>query len=73
MYFLMFKISLSILKKYKPRFNRCSNQRLLEEKLVNNDIGYRYKMINIKYMIYDLILPKISNGIKVLLFLLYIH
>ena len=29
-------------------------------------------MINIKYMIYDLILPKISNGIKVLLFLLYL-
>ena len=63
---------LALLKKYKPRFNRCSNQRLLEENLVNNDIGYRYKMINIKYMIYDLILPKISNGIKVLLFLLYL-
>ena len=67
-----FSFVLALLKKYKPRFNRCSNQRLLEEKLVNNDIGYRYKMINIKYMIYDLILPKISNGIKVLLFLLYL-
>ena len=63
---------LALLKRYKPRFNRCSNQRLLEEKLVNNDIGYRYKIINIKYMIYDLILPKISNGIKILLFLLYL-
>ena len=63
---------LAILKRYKPRFNRCSNQRLLEENLVNNDIGYRYKIINIKYMIYDLILPKISNGIKILLFLLYL-
>ena len=63
---------LALLKRYKPRFNRCSNQRLLEENLVNNDIGYRYKIINIKYMIYDLILPKISNGIKILLFLLYL-
>ena len=63
---------LALFKKYKPRFNRCSNQRLLEDNLVNNDIGYRYKMINFKYMFYDLILPKISNGIKVLLFLLYL-
>ena len=67
-----FKFFLAILKKYKPRFNLCSNQRLLEDNLVNNDIGYRYKMINMKYMIYDLILPKISSGIKVLLFLLYL-
>ena len=67
-----FNFIISLLKKYKPRFNRCSNKILLEDNLVNNDIGYRYKIINLKYMIYDLILPKISNGIKILLFLLYL-
>ena len=63
---------LALFKRHKPTFNRCSNQRLLEENLVNNDIGYRYKMVNIKYMVCDLILPRISNGIKVLLFFLYL-
>lgn len=63
---------IALFKRFKPTFNRCSNQRLLEEHFVNNDIGYRYKMINIKYMVYDLILPKIANGIKLLLFLLYL-
>ena len=67
-----FSFILAILKRYKPKFNKCSNQRLLEDNLVNNDIGYRYKIVNLKYMIYDLILPRISNGIKILLFLLYI-
>ena len=76
LYFFKTKSYLSfikaLLKRFKPKFNRCSNQRLLEEHLVNNDIGYRYKMINIKYMVYDLILPKMANGIKLLLFLLYL-
>ena len=67
-----FSFIIAIFKRYKPTFNKCSNQRLLEDKLVNNDIGYRYKMVNIKYMVYDLILPRIPNGIKILLFLLYI-
>ena len=67
-----FRFIIALFKRHKPTFNKCSNQRLLEEKLVNNDIGYRYKMVNIKYMIYDLILPQIPNGIKVLLFLLYL-
>ena len=67
-----FSFILAILKRYKPKFNKCSNQRLLEDNLVNNDIGYRYKIVNLKYMIYDFILPRISNGIKILLFLLYI-
>ena len=61
-----------ILKSFSPKFNRVSNQRLLEDNLVNNDIGYKYKMINLKYMIYDLMLPNISKGIKLLLFLIYI-
>lgn len=76
LYFFKTKSYLSFIvalfKRFKPTFNRCSNQRLLEEHFVNNDIGYRYKMINIKYMIYDLILPKMANGIKLLLFLLYL-
>ena len=67
-----FSFIIAILKRYKPKFNKCSNQRLLEDNLVNNDIGYRYKIVNLKYMLYDLILPRISNGIKILLFLLYI-
>ena len=67
-----FSFIIAILKRYKPKFNKCSNQRLLEDNLINNDIGYRYKIVNLKYMLYDLILPRISNGIKILLFLLYI-
>ena len=67
-----FRFFIALIKRYKPKFNKCSNHRLLEDNLVNNDIGYRYKMVNIKYMIYDLILPNISNGILVLLFLIYI-
>ena len=63
---------LAIFKSYSPKFNVISNQRLLEDHLVNNDIGYKYKMINLKYMIYDLILPNVSKNIKLLLFLLYI-
>ena len=54
-----FSFILAILKRYKPKFNKCSNQRLLEDNLVNNDIGYRYKILNLKYMIYDLILIRI--------------
>ena len=61
-----------LLKRFRPKFNRISNQRLLEDYLVNNEIGYKYKMINIKYMIYDLVLPNISKGVKLLLFLLYL-
>lgn len=63
---------IGILKKYQPKFSRISNQRLLEDFLVNNEIGYKYKMLNLKYMIYDLILPNLSKGIKLILFLLYI-
>ena len=66
------KFLLAILKTYSPKFSVISNQRLLEDNLVNNDIGYKYKMINLKYMIYDLILPSVSKNIKLLLFLLYI-
>lgn len=63
---------IAIFKTYSPKFSLISNQRLLEDNLVNNDIGYKYKMINLKYMIYDLILPNMSKNIKLFLFLLYI-
>ena len=67
-----FRFFLGIIKKFSPKFNRVSNQRLLEDNLVNNDIGYKYKMINLKYMFYDLILPNLSKSLKLFLFLLYI-
>ena len=63
---------LALLKPFSPKFNIIPNQILLEDKLVNSAIGYKYKLLNLKYMIYDLILPKISKGKKILLFLLYI-
>ena len=46
---------------------------MLDENLVNKDIGYRYKMVNINYMRNDLILPNISSLIKIFLFLLYLY
>ena len=67
-----FQFLISLCKISKPKFNYDSNQILLDENLVNKDIGYRYKMVNIKYMIYDLILPNISPLIKKVLFLLYL-
>ncbi len=67
-----FRFFLGILKPFSPKFQRISNQRLLEDSLVNINIGYKYKMINLKYMIYDLILPRISKGKKIFAFLLYI-
>ena len=67
-----FKFFLAIFKKFSPKFSIVPNQRIFENNLVNNDIGYKYKMLNLKYMIYDLILPGISKGKKILLFLLYI-
>ena len=66
------KFLLAIFKTYSPKFSLISNHRLLEDNIVNNDIGYKFKIINLKYMIYDLILPNVSKNIKLLLFLLYI-
>ena len=67
-----FAFLLALFKKSKPKFSNDSNQILLDENLVNKDIGYRYKMVNIKYMIYDLILPNIFPLIKMVLFLFYL-
>jgi hypothetical protein len=67
-----FSFLLSLLKTSKPKFYKDTSQILLDDNLVNNDIGYRYKMVNIKYMLYDLILPNISPSIKMIIFLLYL-
>ena len=66
------KFLLAIFKTHSPKFSLIPNQLLLEDNLVNNDIGYKHKLINLKYMIYDLILPNVSRNIKLFLFLLYI-
>ena len=67
-----YRFFIAILKSYSPKFIRDSNQILLEDNIVNNNIGYKYKMLNLKYMIYDLILPSLPKGIKLLLLILYI-
>ena len=66
------KFIIALFKTSQPKFIGDTNKVLLDEKLVNNDLGYKYKMVNIKYMIYDLILPNISPMIKIFLFLLYL-
>lgn len=66
------KFILALFKPHKPKFNNDPNKILLDEKMSNDDIGYKYKMVNLKYMIYDLILPKMSKSIKVLLFFIYL-
>ena len=67
-----FQFLIALCKKSKPKFNNDSSQILLDENLVNKDIGYKYKIVNIKYMIYDLILPNISPLKKMIIFLLYL-
>ena len=67
-----FKFILALFKTSEPKFVVDSNKVLLDENMVNNDLGYKYKIANIKYMIYDLILPSISPIIKIFLFLLYL-
>ncbi len=67
-----FKFLISLFKKSEEKYNNESDKVLLDEKLINNDIGYRYKIVNLKYMIYDLILPNISPLIKMIIFLLYL-
>jgi ankyrin repeat protein len=67
-----FKFILALIKNHKPKFNNDSSKALLDDKLVNNDIGYKYKMVNLKYMIYDLILPKIPKTVKIITFFIYL-
>ena len=67
-----FKFILTLIKNHKPKFNNDSSKALLDDKLVNNDIGYKYKMVNLKYMIYDLILPKIPKTVKIITFFIYL-
>ena len=67
-----FKFILGIIKNFSPKYKQISNQVLLEDDKVNEDIGYKYKMINLKYMVYDLILPGLSKCTKNILVLCYI-
>lgn len=67
-----FKFLLALIKSHKPKYNNDSSKTLLDDKLANDDIGYKYKIVNIKYMIYDLILPQISKSIKIILFFIYL-
>ena len=66
------KFIIALFKSHTPKYNNDSSKVLLDDKIANEDIGYKYKMVNLKYMIYDLILPKIPKTIKILLFFIYL-
>ena len=67
-----FKFFIALLKSHKPKYINDPSKVLLDEKKSNNDFGYKYKMVNLKYMIYDLILPKIPKSAKVIIFFIYL-
>ena len=67
-----FKFFISLLKSHKPKYINDPSKVLLDEKISNNDFGYKYKMVNLKYMIYDLILPKIPKTAKMIIFFIYL-
>ena len=67
-----FKFILALIKNHQPKFNNDSSKALLDDKLVNADYGYKYKIVNLKYMIYDLILPKIPKIVKIIAFFIYL-
>ena len=67
-----FKFFIALLKSHKPKYINDPSKVLLDEKISNNDFGYKYKMVNLKYMIYDLILPKIPKSAKVIIFFIYL-
>ena len=67
-----FKFLIALFKKSETIYNNDTSKILLDEKIVNKDIGYKYKIVNLKYMIYDLFLPSISPLIKLIIFLLYL-
>ena len=67
-----FKFIIALIKNHNPKFIDDPSKVLLDEKIPNNDFGYKYKMVNIKYMIYDLILPKIPKSAKVVIFFIYL-
>ena len=67
-----FKFFIALIKRHNPTYISDASKILLDDKLSNNDIGYKYKMINIKYMLYDLILPCIPRSAKIILFFIYL-
>ena len=68
-----FKFFIALIKRHNPTYISDASKILLDDKLSNNDIGYKYKMINIKYMLYDLILPCIPRSAKIILFFIYLY
>ena len=67
-----FKFIIALLKNHNPKYIDDPSKVLLDEKMPNNAYGYKYKIVNLKYMIYDLILPKIPKSVKVILFFIYL-
>ena len=69
-----FSFLLSLLNIFKAKINNNHNQNqmLLEENLPNNEISYKYRIINLKYMLYDLALPSIPKKIKIISYLIYL-
>jgi len=72
--YFSFLLSLLYIFKVKISNNNSHNQNqmLLEENLPNNEISYKYRIINLKYMIYDLVLPNIPKKIKMISYLIYL-
>ena len=67
-----FKFIIALIKNHNPKYINDPSKVLLDEKISNNDFGYKYKIVNIKYMLYDLILPKIPKSAKVIIFFIYL-
>ena len=67
-----FKFIIALIKNHNPKYINDPSKVLLDEKIPNNDFGYKYKIVNIKYMLYDLILPKIPKSAKVIIFFIYL-
>ena len=67
-----FNFFISLIKSHKTTFIQDPSKVLLDKKISNNEIGYKYKIVNLKFMIYDLILPRISKYIKIMIFFIYL-
>ena len=66
------KLFLYSLFKFNHNFKRTTNQRLFTQYMVNNNIYYKYKYYNLKFLINDLILPNYNGVLKIIIFLFYL-
>ena len=66
------KLFLLSLFKTHHNFKPTSNKRLFTAYMTNNNITYKYKFYNLKFLIYELILPNYNGFLKVILFLFYL-